>query len=78
MADPEVGKGPESSVCGTAGVIVIEVALVVVQVMVVVWPPFSSVGLAVNCVIWGGTGWATCTIAVCGELLTPDPVATAV
>ncbi len=34
--DPEVGSGPLSSVCGTGGVIVIDVALVVAHVIVVV------------------------------------------
>jgi hypothetical protein len=34
-------------------VIVTDVALVVVQVMVVVWPLFRAMGLAVNVAIWG-------------------------
>ena len=53
IADPEVGSEPESSVCATGGVIVTDVALLVVQVMVVVWPPFTTVGFAVNSVICG-------------------------
>jgi hypothetical protein len=53
MEDPEVGSEPVSSVCGTGGAIVTDVALVVAQVMVVVWPPFTVVGLAVNSVICG-------------------------
>jgi len=53
IADPEVGSGPVSSVWGTGGVIVTDVALVVVQVMVVVWPLFRAMGLAVNVAIWG-------------------------
>jgi hypothetical protein len=77
-AFPDVGKGPLSSGCGTGGVIVTEVALAVAQVMVVVWPPLTVVGLAVNCVICGRTFCATCTVAVCGELFPPAPIATAV
>jgi hypothetical protein len=51
--DPEVGNGPESSVSGTVGLIATVAAFVVAQVIVDVWPPFTSVGLALNCVIWG-------------------------
>ena len=51
--DPDVGSEPVSSVWATGGVIVTDVALVVVQVIVVVWPPFTAVGLAVNAVICG-------------------------
>jgi hypothetical protein len=51
MDDPEVGSGPVSSDWGTAGEITTEAALVVAQVMVDVWPLFTSVGLALNCVI---------------------------
>ena len=51
--DPEVDSEPVSSVWGTGGVIVTEVALVVVQVIVVVWPLFTARGLAVNVAIWG-------------------------
>jgi hypothetical protein len=51
--DPEVGRVPVPSVVVTAGVIVTDVALVVVQVMVVVWPPFTTAGFAVNSVICG-------------------------
>jgi hypothetical protein len=78
IADPEVGSGPEPSVCGTAGVIVTAVALVVAQVIVVVCPALNDVGAALNCVICGCTGCATCTIAVCGVLFPPDPDAIAV
>jgi hypothetical protein len=46
--EPEVGSGPESSVCGTVGVIVIDVALVVAQVIVVVCPALTDVGFATN------------------------------
>jgi hypothetical protein len=53
MEDPDVGSEPASLVCGIGGVIVTDVALVVAQVMVVVWPPFTVVGLAVNSVICG-------------------------
>jgi hypothetical protein len=53
IEDPEVGSEPVSSVWATGGVIVTDVALVVVQVIVVVWPPFTAVGLAVNAVICG-------------------------
>ena len=78
--EPEVGSPLESSGIGTAGVIVTAVALVVTQVRVVVWPPPTVVGLAVNWVICGGVGGGggvTCTVTVCGELLPPTPVATA-
>ncbi|PYX60582.1 MAG: hypothetical protein DMG76_02085 [Acidobacteria bacterium] len=53
IEDPEVGSEPVSSVWGTGGVIVTDVALVVIQVIVVVWPPFTAVGLAVNAMICG-------------------------
>ena len=59
VAEPEVGSGPESSPTGRVGLIVIDVALVVVQVSVVVCPVLTSVGFAVNCVICGGTLVAT-------------------
>ena len=48
MADPEVGSGPVASPWGTAGEIVTDAAWVVAQVMVDVWPPLTSVGLAEN------------------------------
>lgn len=54
VADPEVASAVVP-VC-TAGAIVTDVALVVAQVMVVVWPAVTAVGLALNCVIWGVTG----------------------
>jgi len=76
-ADPEVGSAPVASLSAIAGVIVTEVALVVLQVSVVVCPLFTEVGLALNCVIVGGTGCATCTVVVCGFVLPPEPVATA-
>jgi hypothetical protein len=47
-ADPEVGNGPVASPSVTAGVIVIDVALVVAQVSVVVCPLFTAVGLTLN------------------------------
>jgi hypothetical protein len=78
VAEPEVGSGPESSPTGRVGLIVIDVALVVVQVSVVVCPVPTSVGIAVNCVICGGALVATWTVAVCGELEPPGPEATAV
>ena len=53
MEDPEVGSEPVSSVWATGGVIVTDVALTVVQLMVVVCPPLTVVGLAVNSVICG-------------------------
>ena len=56
MSDPEVGSGPESSGTGTAGEIAIDVAWLVAQVMVVVWPLFTSVGLALKVVICGTIG----------------------
>lgn len=45
---PDVGSAPSSLGGGTAGVIVIEVALVVAQVSVVVSPPLTVVGVALN------------------------------
>jgi len=56
MDDPEVGSGPVSSDWGTAGEIATEAALLVAQVMVDVWPLFTSVGVALKFVIWGTTG----------------------
>jgi hypothetical protein len=53
IEDPEVGNGPVPSLRGTAGVIVTDVAFVVAQVSVVVWPALTDAGLAVNCVICG-------------------------
>lgn len=54
--DPEAGKGPVSSVWATAGVIVTEVALVVVHAMVEGCPALTNIGLAVKDVTCGGTG----------------------
>jgi hypothetical protein len=59
VAEPEVGRGPESSPTGMVGLIVIDVALVVVHVSVAVCPVLTSVGFAVNCVICGGRLVAT-------------------
>ena len=55
MSEPEVAKVVPSGT-GTAGDMAIEAAWVVAQVTVDVWPPFTSVGLAENCVIWGTMG----------------------
>jgi hypothetical protein len=56
-----------------------EVASVVVQLMVVVWPELTEVGLTVKDVICGWTGWATLTVMACGAVLEPEvPIATAV
>ena len=54
VAEPDVGSGPVSSPTGMAGLIVIDVALVVAHVSVTLWPLLTSVGLAVNWVICGG------------------------
>ena len=51
--DPDVGSEPVSLVWGTGGVIVTEVALVVVQLIVLVCPPFTFAGVAVKAVICG-------------------------
>jgi hypothetical protein len=51
--DPDVGSGPVSSVWGMAGVIVMEVALVVAHVSVVLCPALTYAGFAVNCVTVG-------------------------
>ena len=78
VTEPEVGRVPESSLSEMDGVTETEVALVVVHVSVVDWPALTEVGFAVNCVICGGAAAATVTFAVCGELVPPGPVATAV
>jgi hypothetical protein len=75
--DPEGGNGPVSSFWATGGLIVTEVALVVVQLIVEGCPALTNIGLAVNDVTCGWTGCATCTVTVCGEVLPWDPVATA-
>lgn len=54
--DPDVGSPFESSGMGTAGVMVTAVAFVVVQVSVLVCPPPTVAGAAVNCVISGAGG----------------------
>lgn len=54
-----------------------EVALAVTQDIVEGWPALTYIGLAVNEVTVGGTGCATCTVAVCGVVLPFAPVATA-
>jgi len=78
FAEPEVGSVMPSSGGTTCGLMLTEVALVVVQLMVVVCPALTEVGLAVKDVICGGTGWATFTVIVCGDVLDPElPVATA-
>lgn len=59
-------------------VIVTEVALLVVQLKVVAIPVVIDVGFAVNEVICGTAPVPTCTVAVCGALLPPAPVAVAV
>jgi uncharacterized protein (DUF697 family) len=56
---PDVGREVVPSICGIAGVIVTAVALLVAQVIVVVCPAFTAAGVAVNCVICGGTGCTT-------------------
>ena len=74
--DPEVASWV-SSVCCTGGVIVTDVAFVVAHVMVDGSPALTNIGLAVNDVTCGGAGCATCTVTVCGALLTCSPEATA-
>ncbi len=59
-------------------VIVMDVALVVIQLKTVGCPVVTDVGVAVNCVTCGTAPCPTCTVAVCGALLPPVPVATAV
>jgi hypothetical protein len=75
--DPEAGNGPVSSCCETAGLIVTEVALLVVHEMVEGCPALTNIGVAVKDVTCGWTGWATCTVAVWGEVLPCAPVAMA-
>ena len=78
FAEPEAGRVTPSSGGSTAGLIVTEMAFVVAQVIVEVWPAFTDVGLAVKEVTWGGTGWATLTVMFCAGVLDPElPVATA-
>jgi hypothetical protein len=62
----EVGKGPASSgsARGSAGEKLTEVASLVSQVNVVDAPATTVVGVALNCVICGTTGWATFTDTV--------------
>jgi hypothetical protein len=76
--DPEGGSGPVSSVCGMAGVMVIEVAFVVAQVSVVLCPALTYVGFAVNCVTAGNAEPTTCTVTVWGALVPWAPFAVAV
>jgi len=54
--DPETGNGPVSSVWATAGVIVTEVALVVVHAMLDGCPALTNIGVAVKDVTCGWTG----------------------
>jgi hypothetical protein len=72
--DPVVFRPPPPSLCCTEGLIVTDVALVVAQAIVVVWPALTVEGVALNCVICG----ATCTVTLSGALVPPGPVATAV
>jgi hypothetical protein len=73
---PDVGNGPASSDCGTAGEIAMDTAFVVAHVMVDVWPLFTSVGLALNWVIWGTIGAAvTDTASVLVAVVPSDEVA---
>ena len=58
-------------------VIVTVVAFVACQLRVMLCPEVIDVGLAVNCVTCGTTGCVTFTVAVCGAVLPPPPVATA-
>ena len=53
FAEPEVGSVMPSSGLKTGGVMLTEVAFVVVQLIVVVWPELTEVGLAVKDVICG-------------------------
>jgi len=54
--DPEAGNGPVSSCCETAGLIVTEVALVVVHAMVEGCPALTNIGVAVKDVTCGLIG----------------------
>ena len=79
VAEPVVGRVTPSSGLKTGGVMFIEVALVVAQLMVVFCPPPISGGFAVKDVICGCTACATFTVTLCGDVAAPDaPVATAV
>jgi hypothetical protein len=51
--DPEAGNGPASSVWATAGLMVTEVALLVVHAMLEGCPALTNIGLAVNDVTCG-------------------------
>jgi len=76
--DPEGGSGPVSSVCGMAGMMVIEVAFVVAHVNVVLCPALTYAGFAVNCVTVGKAEPTTCTVTVWGALVPWAPLAVAV
>ena len=77
LAEPEVGSVMPSSGLNTGGLMLTEVALVVAQVTVVVWPALTDVGLTVKDVTCGGTGWATLTVTVCAGVDPELPFATA-
>ena len=77
FAEPDVGSVIPSSGLNTGGLMLTEVALVVAQVTVAVWPALTDVGLTVKDVTCGGTGWATFTVTVCGEVDPELPLATA-
>ena len=77
LAEPDVGRVIPSSGLNTGGLMLTEVAFVVAQVIVAVWPEFTEVGLAVNVVTCGGTGCATLTVTDCGAVDPELPFATA-
>lgn len=55
-AEPDVGNAAVSSLTGTAGVIVTDVAFSVAHVSVVVCPLLTVLGLTLNWAMVGGTG----------------------
>ncbi len=61
VMEPEVGKGPESSLISISGLNVIDVALVVAQVSVTDCPALTEAGFAVSEVTCGGAMGATVT-----------------
>lgn len=77
LAEPDVGRVMPSSELNTGGLMLTEVALVVAHVTVVVCPALTDVGLTVNVVTWGGTGWATFTVTICAGVDPELPFATA-
>jgi len=74
-SDPEVDKVVPSGI-GTAGAMATDAAFVVAQVRVLVWPPLTSVGLALNVVICGTIGGGPEGVGLLEPMLQPGRVQT--